>query len=112
MLLILLPPGGNRRDKGSFGRTQLPRRGQVWSKATEQPLSSVRVSQPGSQEAGLLIRAGDHRHDNWTAYSFPQQQQGRQGCRFAFGWGAMRAVRGGDSRHPVWGKEVSFLRVA
>ena len=42
---------------GSFGPTQLPRRGQLWSKAREQPLSVVRVSQLGSQEAGLLIRA-------------------------------------------------------
>ena len=99
-----MPPGGNRRDIGSFGPTQLPRRGQLWSKATKRGKSEP-AWQPGG---GTVDKSRDHRHDNWTAYSSPQQQQHGQGCRFAFGWDAMRAVRVGLAEG--WGLQTPSLR--
>ena len=61
--------------------------------------------QPGG---GTVDKSRDHHHDNWTAYSSLQQQQHGQGCRFAFGWDAMRAVRVGLAEG--WGLQTPSLR--
>lgn len=70
---------GTGETCGPLGPFSHPERVKCGVRLRERLLNVVRVSQPGSQEAGLFIGAGDHHHDNWTAYSF-QLSPGMQIC--------------------------------
>lgn len=97
----------------TFGPTPPPRRVQERSKPTEQPLRAVRGSQPGSQEARLFTgaRAISMTTGQPTASCFGREEiYSWLGCSEDNGdrdW-----QRSGDPKHPVWGKEALFLRVA